>query len=104
MDKNRQWTQEEARRLLAGAERKGQSLSALARELGVSRQRLAWWQKRLAGMDADTGAKFVEVTVAAGAPARPFAVQTRSGHSVTVWPGFDAEELARLLAVVEGER
>jgi hypothetical protein len=35
--------------------------------------------------------------------AQPFAVQVRNGRSVAVWPGFDAAELARLLAVVEDE-
>jgi hypothetical protein len=46
---------------------------------------------------------FVEVSITAPRQAQPFAVQMRNGRSVAVWPGFDAAELARLLAVVEGE-
>lgn len=43
----------------------------------------------------------MEVKVATQAQAKPFGVQTRSGHTIAVWPGFDASELRRLLAAVE---
>ncbi|WP_428264709.1 IS66 family insertion sequence element accessory protein TnpA [Haliangium sp.] len=103
MDKHRQWTQEEARQLLARAERKGQSLSELARELGVNRQRLAYWQKRLDEEAAGETAGFVEVTLKQEGASQPFAVQTRSHRKCDRWPGGDAGQPRRPLAMVEGE-
>jgi hypothetical protein len=69
----------------------------------VSPQRLYWWKKRLREEDVPSRSSFVEVSIQAARQAQPFAVQTRNGRSVAVWPGFDAAELARLLALVEGE-
>ena len=104
---NRQWSEAHAREVLARGERRGLSTAALARELGVSAQRIYWWRKRLAEAGAPPPSRFAEVTVARELPGqRPsspaFTVQTRSGQRVEVWPGFDPAELARLLAVVEG--
>ena len=100
--KKRHWTEDDARQVLARGEREGKSITALAREQGVSAQKLYWWKKRLRG-EAPSPSSFVEVSIRAPRQAQPFAVQTRNGRSVAVWPGFDAAELARLLAVVEGE-
>jgi transposase-like protein len=100
--KNRHWTEDDARQVLARGEREGKSITALAREQGVSPQRLYWWKKRLRG-EAPSTSSFVEVSIRAPQQAQPFAVQARNGRSVAVWPGFDAAELARLLAVVEDE-
>lgn len=104
---NRQWTEAYAREVLARGDRRGLSTAALARELGVSAQRIYWWRKRLAEAKTSERNSFVEVTVARPQPeqpqpGQPFAVQTQNGRRVVVWPGFDAGELARLLAVVEG--
>ncbi len=49
-----------------------------------------------------TEPRFMEVRVAAQPQAKPFAVHTCNGRTVAVWPGFDADELQRLLATVEG--
>jgi transposase-like protein len=100
--KNRHWTEDDARQVLARGEREGKSITTLAREEGVSPQRLYWWKKRLRGESRSTSS-FVEVSIRVPGQAQPFAVQTRNGRSVAVWPGFEAAELARLLAVVEGE-
>ena len=96
------WSKDEARRVLARAEREGKSITMLAREEGVSPQRLYWWKKRLRG-EEPSPSSFVEVRLTEPRQAQPFAVQMRNGRSVAVWPGFDAAELARLLAVVEDE-
>jgi transposase-like protein len=100
--KNRHWTEDDARQVLARGEREGKSITTLAREEGVSPQRLYWWKKRLRGESRSTSS-FVEVSIRGPRQAQPFAVQTRNGRSVAVWPGFEAAELARLLVVVEGE-
>ena len=50
-----------------------------------------------------SASSFVEVSIRAARQAQPFAVQTRNGRSVAVWAWLDAVQLARLLAVVEGE-
>lgn len=99
--KNQHWTEDYARQVLARAEREGWSITALAREQGVSPQRLYWWKKRLRDEDTRRTPSFVEVSITAPRQTQPFAVQMRNGRSVAVWPGFDAAELARLLAVVE---
>lgn len=101
--KNCHWTEDDARQVLARGEREGKSITALAREQGVSPQRLYWWKKRLRDEDVPGTSSFVEVSIRSPRQAQPFAVQTRNGRSVAVWPGFDAAELARLLTVVEGE-
>jgi transposase-like protein len=59
--KNRHWTEDDARQVLARGEREGKSITALAREQGVSPQRLYWWKKRLRGEEPSTSS-FVEVS------------------------------------------
>jgi transposase-like protein len=98
---NRHWTEEEARQVLSEAEREGRSITELARELRVSPQKLYWWRRRLHEDEKAREPRFMEVKVATQAQAKPFGVQTRSGHTIAVWPGFDASELRRLLAAVE---
>jgi transposase-like protein len=98
----RNWTEQQARQVLARAEREGLSTTALARELNVSAQKIYWWRQRLRADARTTEPRFMEVRVAAEAQPKPFAVQLRNGRTVAVWPGFDAEELQRLLAAVEG--
>ena len=100
---NQHWTEDHARQVLARGEREGKSITALAREQGVSPQRLYWWKKRLREEGVRGRSSFVEVSITAPRQAQPFAVQMRNGRNVAVWPGFDAAELARLLAVVEDE-
>jgi serine/threonine protein kinase len=95
------WTEKDARQVLARAEREGRSIRAMARELGVSPQRLYRWRKRLRDEDMHGMAGFGEMRGRSARQIQPFAVQTRNGRSVAVWPGFDAAEFARLLAVVE---
>ena len=100
--KNRHWTEDDARQVLARGEREGKSITTLAREEGVSPQRLHWSEASPVKVWRSTSS-FVAVSIRAPRQAQPFAVQTRNGRSVAVWPGFEAAELARLLAVVEGE-
>ena len=98
----RNWTEEQARQVLARAEREGLSTAELARELNVSAQKIYWWRQRLRADARTTEPRFMEVRVTTQSQAKPFAVQLRNGRTVAVWPGFDADELQRLLATVEG--
>lgn len=97
----RNWTEEQARQVLARAEREKLSTAELARELNVSAQKIYWWRQRLRADARVAEPRFMEVTVAVQPQAKPFAVQLRNGRTVAVWLGFDAEELQRLLATVE---
>lgn len=98
--------------MLARVERSGKSDTEAAKELGIAPRRIWRWRHRLrnetmsqALAKASAMPTFVEVAVAREQPQpQPFAIHTRSGRSVTVWPGFDAGELDRVLAVVEGSR
>ena len=97
------WTVGYAREVLARIAQSGKSDTEMARELGVTPQRIWCWRNRLRNktqVAAPAQPAFVEVAVNRN-PTQPFAVHTRSGRTVTVWPGFDAGELGRLLAVVE---
>lgn len=98
--KNVHWTEKYARAVLEAGDRRKLSNSALARELGVSPQRINWWRKRLRAAQTPTQPAFVEVKLAASSP-HPFAIRTNKGRTIEVWPGFDAAELARLIAAVE---
>jgi transposase-like protein len=98
--KTAHWTATYARQLLERAEKHNLSVTELAREQGVSPQRIHWWRKRLQAADAPKPPTFVEVKLATPV-AHPFAIRTSSGRTVEVWPGFDAAELARLISVVE---
>lgn len=96
-------------------ERSGLSLRRFAEREGLKAGTLSFWKWKMgqercrressASMEA---VKFIELT-AAPAPtptgkAPAFEVQLRSGRSVRVTAGFDAAELARLLAVIEEGR
>jgi transposase-like protein len=100
--KNAHWKEAHARQLLEHAEKHNLSIAELAREQGVDARRIYWWRKRLQATPAPKPPTFVEVKLPAPAT-HPFAIRTSSGRTVEVWPGFDASELARLIAAVEKE-
>lgn len=92
------------RELVLEQSRSGKSVSAFCAERGLRAWQFYEWKKRL--RDA---AKFVEVAVSPAAevvqqasqPGRAIEVRLRSGHSVVVECGFDANHLRALLAVLE---
>src|SRR5450432_2322240 len=69
-----QWTPGEARKALRRWKKSGQPMATFARRLGVSGQRLRWWQNRLgewnapAESDSVTLVPAVVTSVAAGGP------------------------------------
>jgi transposase-like protein len=104
--KQQKWTEAEAREALACIEREGISIPSLAKRLGVGHQRLYYWRHRLNGAPLTTlgpEPQFVEVTVAMPRTesALAFVVHSHGGRKVEIPPGFDAEELRRVLTVVE---
>jgi transposase-like protein len=108
MDRRR-WTADDARAALADQEASGLALSAFALEMGLEPQRLLHWRRVLA---PTKDAAFEEVVrrptvrgtrgdVVAGVAQGCCEVVLASGRVVRVPESFNAEALARLLAVVE---
>ena len=99
---SRYWRADDAATVLAAAAASGLSVAAFAARHGLRPQRLERWQRQLAA-EQPVAETFVEVTLppvtrrAAGG----FEIVLRAGRIVRVSAGFDAEELRRLLAVVD---
>ena len=103
------WRKDDARLVLDAWRRSGQTMSAFARLYGIQYERLARWKRRLRGEpngEPGEAVRFHPVRV------RPVARQSHDsvdrielvlskGRSIRVPHGFDAEDLRRLLAVVE---
>lgn len=102
-----QWTEADARRVLAQWQRSGDTLEAFARSRGLVPQRLAWWKKRLriSPRKASTALTLVPGTVIGGAPAGSAdpAAMIRLAHGIMIeldgvspaWVAALARELAR---------
>jgi hypothetical protein len=94
------------RGLVSEQKRSGQSVAAFCRERGLCAPHFFAWKKRLSPATAEP---FVEVRVAgAGQAGQPTAAHSRAievrlgcGRGVVVEPGFDADHLRALLAVLE---
>jgi hypothetical protein len=99
-----QWTEGDARRVLAAWERSGDTLEAFARSRGLVPQRLAWWRKRLRAprAEASTALTFVPAAVIGATPVAPTAM-IRLPHGIAIeldgasptWIAALARELAR---------
>jgi len=90
------------RRLLDEQKASGLSVAAFARERGLSKWRLYEGRQRLRKRKSRAKkADFVEVHVRPVQPARsPIEVELEAGMRVHVPPGFDEDELRRLLGVL----
>src|SRR4051794_29877255 len=95
------------RELLAEQRESGLTLRAFARGKGMPETTLAWWKHMIAQRDGTrskttksktnrSSVSLVPIKVVGSLPTATFVVQLRSGHSVRVERGFDAEELRRL--------
>src|SRR3954447_10708665 len=87
----------------------GQSVAAFCKERGVTSSQVFAWKKRLREAE---GAQFVEVQIKPAEPPREIGVRQQikaievrlcGGRSIAVEPGFDADHLRSLLAVLEPE-
>jgi hypothetical protein len=99
-----QWTEADARRVLADWERSGDTLEAFARSRGLVPQRIAWWRKRLRAPrpEASSALTFVPAAVISAAPVAP-AAMIRLAHGIVIeldgaspiWIAALARELVR---------
>lgn len=87
----------------------GLSVAAFCKERGVTSSQVIAWKKRLREAEE---AQFVEVQIKAaealremgiGQQAKAIEVRLCGGRSIAVEPGFDADHLRALLAVLEPE-
>jgi transposase-like protein len=88
------------RKLVAEQGRSGESVAAFCRQRGLCAPHFFAWKKKLS--QGGRG-QFVEVRVveAKAAQGRALEVRLGGGRSVLVEPGFDADHLRCLLAVLE---
>ena len=90
------------RKLVSEQARSGQSVKAFCREHGLCRPYFFVWKKRV---QEDTPGKFLEVQVTGRVPSTSggasVEILLKNGRSLMVRPGFDAEHVRALLAVVE---
>ena len=90
------------RKLVSEQVRSGQSVKAFCREHGLCRPYFFVWKKRL---QEGPPTKFLEVQVTGGVPSTSaeagVEIRLKNGRSLMVRPGFDAEHVRALLAVVE---
>ena len=104
MQERRQEAWAKWRRLVTDQGASGQSIAAFCRDRGLPVSQFFAWKRRLRQAVAES---FVELEVV-GAPAQPATAQSRAieirlgcGRSVMVGPGFDANHLRAVLAVLE---
>jgi hypothetical protein len=100
----RHWREQDARLLLEAWRGSGQTLTAFAQHYGVHPERLGRWH-RLLRAQPESQVRFHPVRVRMGEPrsaeSEKIELVLRDGRSIRVPQKFDAEDLRRLLAVVE---
>ena len=99
-----QWTDVEARAVIAAWKKSGLSVEQFARERGLVPQRLYWWRKKLETKDAASTSTMALLPVKVVEPRRgePVTVLLRSGHMLKLGRDFDEVALARVVALLEG--
>ena len=105
-----QWSEHEARGVLAAWRKSGLALERFARERGLTPQRVRWWKAKLEGkttalVRSESSLALLPVQVTESAPSKrgePVAVYLRTGHIVKVGRGFDEEAFSRVVALLEG--
>lgn len=93
------------RRILALFESQRETVSAFCERLGVSESSFYRWSRELQRRDADQRDvpifQPVVITPAAAVSTRPIEVRLRGRRVLRVPPGFDADLLRQLVAVLE---
>ena len=97
-----QWTEVEARGVIAAWRKSGMSTNDFARERGIVPQRIYWWRKKLQDADGAKGAlKLLPVHVTEPKRGEPVTVLLRSGHMIKLGRGFDEDAFVRVVALLE---
>jgi hypothetical protein len=97
------WREADARVIVEAWQQSGETGVAFARELGVHPRRLRWWASRL-GRPQPTAVRFHPVRVASADTSQRevwIEMDLGNGPRVRVPPGFAAEDLRRVLAVLD---
>lgn len=107
--RDKRWTEEDAKQVLAVWRESGLSARGFAREHGLDDQRLNWWRKRLGNWKPKPDARrndvvrFVPAVIREGAIGAPIVVRLPNGLAIEVDSRVvSAEWLASLLAEVSG--
>jgi hypothetical protein len=102
----RYWRESAARVVVAAWRQSGEPLRGFAGRYGIPHQRLKRWVRRLGGRDGSVRfhrVRLVERGAAAAAPALGAPIEIEwAGRRVRALPGFAADDLGRVLEVLEG--
>jgi hypothetical protein len=96
------WREDDARRIVEAWRDSGEPISRFARSLGVDWRRVSRWAARL-GPSVETRLRFHPVRVVDEDTHRAGAIDIDVGHGrrVRVAPGFAADDLRRVLVILE---
>lgn len=103
----RYWRESAAQAVIAAWRQSGEPLAVFARSNGIPRQRLGRWVRRLGGSPGSVRfhrVRLVERESPAVVPrgGAPIEIEWSPGRRIRVMPGFSAEDLARVLEILEG--
>jgi hypothetical protein len=98
----RYWRAAEGRIVVEAWRGSGERLASFARRHGLSRKRVAWWASRLEGR-RPAAVRFHPVRLVGGGSIDGAALELEVEHGwrLRLPRGFEAEELRRVLAVLE---
>ena len=104
---SRRRSRAEADRLVSEFERSGLRRKEFCAARGLAVHTLDAWRRRVAQSQGDEKIVPVEIVADRGRPASEawsgqFRIVLAAGHRIEVEPGFDAAELRRLIAVLNG--
>lgn len=103
--KSRYWRERDARAVLGELGASGLGLRAFCRRYGLGRERVRYWQRRLAASagvsEAPVFLPVQVVTPRIAVAAEPIEIVVRGERTVRVRAGFDRELLCRVLEVLE---
>jgi transposase-like protein len=83
-DESKEWTEDDARRLLAQWRQGGGSLAAFARERGMSAPRLYWWRRRLRSAEPSSSGRALVPAKILPVACIPRDVESKSSPAVSL--------------------
>ncbi len=101
-----QWSEVEARGVLAAWRKSGLSIDRFAQQRALTPQRLYWWKRKLgiASKSEASAAPLALLPVQVRPDARrgePVTVLLRTGHMLKVSHGFDEVAFSRVISLLE---